>query len=988
MARLRKTVPAQAAVSTVPGCLAQGEVTAGSLFGGSSMKQKTMLATAIAAALMLHTWVVSAQDAAPTTQSTQADATKAKSLDTVTVTGSHIRSVDVETAQPVYTMTREQIQQTGLTNLNDVLAQLPSAGTPDITPQDTLSSGMDVGGRYVNIRNLGSNRTLVLVNGHRWSTSLSGLTDLSTIPVSMIERIDVLKDGASSVYGSDAIAGVINIITREKFDGAEANVYFGSNQHGGGDGQQKNVDFTWGHSTQKSSTIIGASYQDESPVWDRSRDITGYAYGPRHPDDGLGMGPWGRVINPVTGKQYVIDHGNPNTGNIANYHPYTGDPSDLYNSSQDMTFRAGTKLKTLFAQERYNLTDNITLTGNATYSTRDTSSQLAGYPLSTSAINTANLVIDPNNAYNPFPGYETSFMRRTVEIPRITWANSRLAHIDVGAQGYFNFLNHDWSWDANYTFSQTNIRQITTGNLYLPNVLNAIGPTTTINGQLACANAAARAAGCVPWNVLAGPGYTPSSLWSYLNSVGTARQQSQTDDVTINTGGGLFDLPAGTVNIAGGLEHRREKGYFHPYGPDSEGLTTNLASDPSAGRYDVNEAYLELDVPLLRDLPGAQEFGINVASRYSHYSSFGSTTNNKYSVRWRPITDLLVRGTYAKGFRAPTLQDLYGGNAQSFESFLDPCDSKYGAAANTPSVAASCAAGGVPAGYRQVSQSGQVGAGGGQTTIPFTLASNTNLKPETSTTRTFGLVYSPHYVDGLDVTLDYYDIRLKQAITYLDASDILQYCYVENLPNYCADIKRNSTGLITSLIEGPVNLGAIDTSGLDYGVHYRLPSTPFGQFRVGVDGTYLEKYQTNNGPGSLTKNLAGWMNGTQALYRWRTNVQLDWDYKQFGASWTVRYYAGLKDSCWDVDVECTDPNYSNPVFDGQGMAQKGSATFNDAQFRYRTPWNGTFAVGVNNIFNKKGPFYYNVSFAGSGSPPYNPEFDIDRYFYVQYSQKF
>jgi iron complex outermembrane receptor protein len=946
------------------------------------MTYKNRMASAIAMALMICAGHAAAQD---TDQGTSAD--KAKQLQAITVTGSHIRSVDVETSQPVFTMDRQAIQATGLTNINDVLARLPSAGTPDLTPQDALSNGADVGGRYVDIRYLGSTRTLVLVNGHRWSTSLSGVTDLSTIPVAMIERIDVLKDGASSVYGSDAIAGVVNIITREKFDGAEANIYYGSNQKG--DGQQKNADFTWGHSTEKSNFIISGSYQDQSPMWDRTRDITRYGLGPRHPDDYLGAGPWGRVTDPVTKDLYVINHGNANTGNINNYHLFDGDPSDLYNTNQDTTFRSGTKLKTLFAQERYKLTDNITLYGRASYSTRDSSSQLAGYPLSTSAINTANLVIDPNNAYNPFPGYETEFARRTVEMPRITWANSRLAHVDVGAEGYFSFLNHDWSWDANYTFSQTNIRQITTGNLYLPNVLNAIGPTTTIDGQLACADAAARAAGCVPWNVLAGPGYTPSSLWNYLNSVGVARQQSQTDDITVNTGGGLFDLPAGTVNIAGGLEHRREKGYFRPHGPDSAGLTTNLASDPSKGRYNVNEAYLELDVPLLRDLPGVQELGINIASRYSHYSNFGSTTNNKYSVRWRPTAEVLLRGTYAKGFRAPALQDLYGGNAQSFETFLDPCDSTYGGAASSAAVSASCAAAHVPVDYRQLNQTGQpVGPGGGQTPIPFTSVSNPNLKPETSSTRTLGLVYSPHYVDGLDVTVDYYDIRLRQAITYLGANDVLNYCYVENLADYCGDITRDSSGQIVKLIEGPINLGAINTTGFDFGIHYRLPKTSFGQFRVALDGNYLSKYQTNNGPGSQSRNLAGWMNGTQALYRTRANLQADWDYKQFGASWTVRYYAGLKDSCYDVDIECDDINYPNPVYAYQGMARKGSVAFNDAQFRYKTSRDGSISVGINNIFNKKGPFYYNVSNAGTGSPPYNPAFDIDRYFYVQYSQKF
>lgn len=949
------------------------------------MKHKTRIATAIAVALMAG--MVHAQDASQA----QGGETKSKQLQAITVTGSHIRSVDVETSQPVFTLDRQAIKETGLTNLNDVLSRLPSAGTPDITPQDTLSSGMDVGGRYVDIRYLGATRTLVLVNGHRWSTSLGGYTDLSTIPVSMVDRIDVLKDGASSVYGSDAIAGVVNIITREKFDGAEANLYYGSNQKG--DSQQKNADFTWGRSTEKSSTIISASYQDESPMWDRTRDITRYTYGPRHPDDGLGAGPWGRVTDPLTGNLYIIDHGNPNTGNIANYHavdPELGpEPSDLYNTSQAMTFRAGSKLKALALQERYKLTDNITLTGNATYSTRDTSSQLAGYPLSTAGVPTANLVIDPNNAYNPFPGYETPFARRTIELPRITWANSRLAHLDVGAQGYFSFLDHDWSWDANYTFSQTNVRQITTGNLYLPNVLNAIGPTSIVDGQLACADAAARAAGCTPWNVLAGPGFTSPSQWSYLNSVSTARQQSQMDDVSVNAGGGLFDLPGGTVNIAGGLEHRREKGYFRPYGPDSAGLTTNLASDPSKGRYDVNEAYLELDVPLLRDMPGAHELGINIASRYSHYSSFGSTTNNKYSIRWRPVEDLLLRGTYAKGFRAPALQDLYAGSAQSFESFLDPCDSTYGTAASTPGVAAACAAAGVPSGYRQVDQAGRaVGPNGGQTPIPFTAVSNPNLKPEKSSTRTLGLVYSPHYVDGLDFTLDYYDIRLKQAITYLNASQILSYCYDQNISSYCGDITRDSSGQIVQLYEGPVNLDAISTSGFDFGVHYRLPTTPLGQFRVGLDGNYLSKYQQTNGPGTQPSNLAGWMNGTQALYRVRSNLQIDWQYKQFGAGWTMRYYAGLKDSCWDADIECDKPTYTNPVFAGQGVAQKGSVAFNDVQFRYKTSWNGTISVGVNNVFNKKSPFYYNVPMYGSGSPPINPQFDIDRYFYVQYNQRF
>ena len=939
------------------------------------MSYKNRMASAIAAALMICAWNAAAQD---TAQGASPD--KAKQLDVITVTGSHIRSVDLETSQPVFTMDRKAIQATGLTNVNDILARMPSIGTPDITPQDTLSSGMDVGGRYVNVRNLGSQRTLVLVNGRRWSTSLSGLTDLSTIPVSIIERIDILKDGASSVYGSDAIGGVVNIITREKFDGAEFNAYYG--QNGKGDGQQKNADLTWGHTTQKSSFIIGASYQEEQPMWDRSRSITAYQQGPRHPDAGWGLGPWGRVVDPE-GNEYVINHDNPNTADLANYHLYDRDSTaDKYNANQDMTFRAGTSLKSLFLQERYKLTDSVSLRGTATYSSRNSSSQLAGYPFSGT--------LNPDAYYNPFPGEETDFFRRTAEMPRITWTNSRLTHVDFGAEGFFTFLDHDWNWDAGYTFSQTRGRQISTGNLYLPHAENALNAIAGPNGQPVCADPSD---GCVPWNILAGPGFTPKSVWDYVNYVGTSRQVAQTDDLSANIGGGLWDIPTGgTLSIAGGIEHRREKGRYTPDANDAAGLTTNLASAPTQGRYNVNEAYLELDAPILKDRPGAQELGINVASRLSHYSTFGTTVNNKYSIRWRPITDLLLRGTYAHGFRSPTLDDLYSGEGQSFETFLDPCDSAYGAAASNPAVASRCAATGVPAGYRQVDQAGQLigSTAGGQSPTPFISGSNPLLKPETSVTRTLGLVYSPHYLDGLDFTLDYYDVRVKNVISAVNASSILDFCYVQNISGFCDRFTRDSTGTITSLNETLANLGALNTQGYDFGIHYRLPELPFGRFRISSDSTYLTKYQMIAGPGEVPQDVAGFMNGTQALYRIRSNFQVDWDYKQFGASWTVRYFSGLKDSCYSADpaIECSNPDYTNPWIGSYGIARKGSVAFNDAQVRYTTPWKGVVSLGVNNIFNKKGPFYYNVVSAGSGSPPYNTQFDIDRFFYLQYNQKF
>jgi iron complex outermembrane receptor protein len=436
----------------------------------------------------------------------------------------------------------------------------------------------------------------------------------------------------------------------------------------------------------------------------------------------------------------------------------------------------------------------------------------------------------------------------------------------------------------------------------------------------------------------------------------------------------------------------------------TQGLTTDLAVAPTNGAYNTNEAYAELDVPLLRDLPGAQELGLNIASRYSHYSNFGSTTNNKYSFRYRPFADLLVRGTWAQGFRAPTISDLDGGSSQSFETFLDPCDSVYGAAATNSAVKARCNAAGVPTNYQQVnSTSGKpiTNNNGSQTPVAFISGSNPNLQPEQSITRTLGLVYSPHQVDGLDFTVDYYNIYIKNIISSVDAQSILNYCYVNNDPSFCSRFTRSAvadpaTGLavgsVNNLNESLANLGTLKTEGYDIGIHYRLPETSFGRFRIASDSTYMTKYETVSGPGAIPEDTVGFMSGEDGLYRLRSNLQVDWDYKQFGASWTVRYYAGLKDICYNntpgSQVECSSPNYTNPWWSGYGMSQKGSVAFNDAQFRYTAPWKGVFSVGVNNIFNKKGPFYYSVTTSGTGSSPYNPAFDIDRYWYVSYNQKF
>jgi iron complex outermembrane receptor protein len=945
-------------------------------------RRRVALATALMAAL--SGGAVHAQQTAPSAEMLAPV--------NVTVTGSRIRGTDVETAQPVFTMDRQAIRATGLTDLGDIVARMPSASTPEVTPQDTLSSSNDAGGRYANLRNLGAVRTLVLVNGRRWTTSLGGLTDLSTIPVSIVERIEVLKDGASSIYGSDAIGGVVNIVTTDRFEGASADVFYGVN--GRGDGTQKNGTFTWGRSTEKASIILGAGYEDGDELRDSKRSLTRSAYGPRHPDAGFGMGPYGGVVDPRTGDRYVVNHPGGvagDTSDLANYHPYDVDSNaDKYSTSRDMSFRAGTKLRNLFGTGRYNLTDNIALRGMASYGVRDTRSQSAGYPLQSGSGRADGLFIDPDNAYNPFPGYATSFFRRTTEMPRVTWAKSKAMHVDAGAEGTFPWAGHTWNWDVTYAYSETRASRTASGNIDLVNARKALGPTTVVDGQTVCANAADRAAGCLPWNILAGPGGTPDALWNYVGSTTTAHQTTRTNDFIANLTGGLLDLPAGTLRAAGGFEHRREHGRYVPDAADSAGLTTQLASDPTDGGYIANEAYLEFDVPLLAERPFARELAVNASSRYSHYTAFGGRTNNKYSLRWKPFDDLLLRATYAEGFRAPTVADLYAGSAESFESFLDPCDSAFGAAASDGAVRARCAAAGVPVNYRQMDQSGaQIDSNtGGQNPLAFRTGANPALKPESSITRTAGLVYSPYFIDGLDLTLDYYKVDISDVITPILAGDILNFCYVRNDPTWCGRFVRGADGHIAALDESLANLGSLRTEGYDLGLHYRFPETRYGEFTALSDSTYLKDYTQVSTPGAAPRHLAGYMNGVQGLYRVRSNLSLDWSWRRFGATWTTRYFSGLKDSCWSPDEECNRPDALNALTGVTGVSRKGGVAFHDLQVRWQAPWNGSVRFGINNVFGRKGPLYYNVSSAGGGSPPYNPAFDVDRYYYVGYQQRF
>ena len=932
----------------------------------------------------------SAQDAAP------AEAADATTLDRIEVTGSRIRGTDMETQQPIITIDRAELQKQGFTSVADVLQNLTSSGSPAIARAEVLASGENVGGYYVDLRNLGAGRTLVLINGKRLGATTGGLQDLSQIPMSAINRIEVLKDGASAIYGSDAIAGVVNVITRKRFEGAEANVYLG--QYSEGDGFKESYDFTVGATGDRGGVTVSVEYTDEEPVWakDRWYSKSGNA-GPDYPGSGWSpVSQNGSFFGPcgTAGANTwctLSDGADPSL--LTSYRPHVA--SDNANSNEQMMAQTGIERRSVFVNANYDITDNIIFNADMLYNHRSTLQQVAGYPYQSQAFGTP---LSGDSAFNPMPGTDVEFRRRLWEAPRTTNSELETYRFAGGFSGFFDLAGKAWDWDVGASMNRNNLSKYGHGDASLLAAEQALGPSF-INGQgvAQCGTAAnpvplgtnIGAGECTPWNPLlpngvAGQGSLSDPnvqkfLFPYYTDSGLTRSTSY----TANLAGSLFELPAGEVGVAVGVEHRIESGRFVPDAFNQAGASTGLPATTTEGQYSLDEVYAELSIPLLRDVAFAKELTLSVASRYSDYSNFGDTTNSKFGFTWRPMDDLLVRGTWAEGFRAPTIDNLYGGVGGSFEYYTDPCGAAGGSQGN-----AACTAAGVSPTYVQLGQGGAPCTSYPcQTPNQFLTGSNPNLTPETATTTTLGLVYSPRFVSGLDFTLDWYKVEIENVISDDSVDDILSDCYALGIDARCAGIQRDpATGSITFMRYGLTNKGKVETEGYDFGVKYRLPETAYGNFTVDLQNSYVSMYQitADNAPGSVPVNYTG----RSSNFRLRSNLTLNWNLGAFGANWTTRYYSGMSEKCV-VNRPCTDPLYSSPDTNEPGslypLRRVGGNAFHDVQVNWQAPWNATIALGANNVTDHRGPIMFS---APSSQYPYYGGFDIGRTVYMKYQQRF
>ena len=984
---------------------------------------------------------------------------QSKTLQTVTVTGSLIRSVDVETAQPVTELSHEALQQQGFVSVGQILQNVSSVGSSGTSNQSALGN---IVGQYVSLRGLGAPRTLVLVDGQRWTTDIFGETDLSTIPSSIIDHIEILQDGASAIYGSDAIAGVVNIITKKDFDGVQVDTY-NSMYSPQNDGKDSQFSLTGGKKFSRGSILFNVTAQNTDGLMANDRDYSSYGFfslGSNYPQTQTIPAPFGSItgaVNPITGlpvnlpevppgRSLTVNMGQ-NGLDIANYHlstfgfqyPSPFFNNDYRNSAPLESLIPDNRLRSYFFKGDYKLTDHINATITGTYNTNNSTTSISGYELSSiTPTNGAHLAqalglpvgtfpavyfptLSSQSYYNPLPGNNLDFVLPLQYPNRIDYNTVKQYGWRAGLDGDFTLGENEFNWDAGYSDYRYSQSSFGPGNLNLVHVEQAVGPSFMgPNGVVECGTPGNVIAGCVPLNPFSGAGgLTPAEI-NYLNIIAGTRSFSEIKTMDVNLSGDIFTLPKsmgeGDVTFAVGADHRDVSGAATPDQYTQLGLSTNLQQNPGSGSYGLNEAYAEVNIPVLKDMPGAQLLDVDLAHRFSRYTNFGNTNNNQFKLSWQPITDVLVRASYGTGFRAPAIANLYGGALQSFTNYTDPCDINFGLTGN-PVVKQRCLNGfagipGVGPGYTQLNTSGSPIPQPDQTsTTPFFTGANPNLKPETSKSYTAGIVYSPHYLTGFNATLDWYRIRIDNVITLPTATSILDNCYLLGETQQCDQFQRSQAGgpfngQVINLLQALVNQGFVEERGEDLSLSYLFPETPVGLFKFDSTSTYINSVKEQNTPGGpiISNTLGAYDPVLGPLWRFRSTVNLNWNYKQFGATWTIRYYSSLSEPCIpsnpaiDLFVPCNNPN-KDLVNSPTGLNVQGGLAFNDLQLSWNAPWGGRIALGSTDIFNRKAPLSYTGVFSVAGplgptgtdgysSFPYNPQYDIGRVVYLKYEQKF
>ncbi len=979
----------------------------------------------IAKAVRLAMIFGAASAATISTQAFSADEENADEIEKIEVTGSRIKRTDMETAQPVTVIDRAALEASGLTSVGDFLQNLPMAGSAINT---TFNNGGD-GSTRVDLRNLGSSRVLVLVNGRRWiasGTGANGSVDLNTIPTTVIKRIEVLKDGAGAVYGSDAIAGVVNIITRDDFEGVELNAYYGKSKEN--DGEQQQYDMTIGTASEKGHVTFNVSYTKQEPIMAGDREISAvpqFGTGNRLGSSATPQGRFAWVDYDGTNYRGFVNHSvstdfDPNNPIPGPQVPFLPDGSVNPNSqftpfSNELRFNYAPQNYLLTPQDRwslyvnggYEITDSINLTTEVLYNHRESSQLLAPMPLfigpwagGAQALNPT--VISAENIYNPFSYdifgeehlafYNGGFIgRRFFENgERLFSQRVDTWKLNAGLDGSFEIGDNTWDWSVYFGYGNNQATSTTEGRLNMARIAQALSAECNTDPS------------CVPLNLFGGLGSITQDMLDYVTTTETSTGGNKSWNYAANISGTPIALPAGDLGVAAGYEYRRETGYNSPDYLVQSGQSSGGAQLPTKGGFKENSYYLEIQAPLVADADFVKSLDLTAAVRYTSIENTvgvkNSNTSTSTGLTWRMNDDLLIRGNYSTGFRTPSISNLFGGLSVTYPDVNDPCNS-----AGDGSVVCS----GVPTNYTQPNSQleAQVGA-------------NENLEPETSTSISYGIVYNPSYIDGLDMSIDIWDVEIENVITSAGFQQVLNTCSdydgksvddaTHPIAGFCNQLlTRAPSGVPVTFINPLLNSGKLITKGVDFDISYNIESN-IGEFRFVLDATYTDDYHLENDNGDAQPNQAGRNLGDTGLPRWKSNFTLTWSMDDFSVNYRAQMigkqteYCGLRGQGHDRDDSsaqtisevqgtdtwiCSDYDTASPRSGSSwGENKLGTVVYHDIQASYFLDmYDMRFTLGVNNVFDKVPPISTQAFANSFDASLYDP---TGRFFYGRVSVKF
>ncbi len=898
----------------------------------------------------------------------------------IVVTGSRIPHPDLESASPVTIVGSQQIKQFGTTRVEDLLNQLPQVFADQ---SSTINNG-GTGTAEIDLRGLGTSRTLTLVNGRRLvpgdPASADSAADINMIPASLIKRVDIFTGGASSVYGADAVAGVVNFVMDTDYSGFKLDGQYSFYQHDNRAGSNitdalKNAGFgyptgnTVDGGTVDVTAVIGAGFDDNrghvtaygsyrkiNAITQDARDYSACTLASHAAGNfTCGGSPTAfpatfLTINPYS-YYHVSGHDLLPGPSIYNYAPTN------YYQRNDERYTAG-----FFAH--YNVSDAFKPYMEFMFMDDKTQTQIAasGDFFSTSTVNCDNpllsaqevsIICQPSNLTPDGTSGMVYIGRRNVE------GGGRIDTIEhtqyrgvIGAKGD---IAKGLSYDAYYQYGRTTQQERQSGYFSISKLTNALDvitdPTT---GLPVCASGGA----CVPYNIFQDGGVTQAAL-DYLSvpSFASGTNTEQVADASVTFLGGEYGLTSPmahtgfSLNV--GVEYRKETSEYHYDAAASSGDLAGFGSAPQdiQGAFDVKEAFVEASLPLIQDRPFFQDLTLNGGYRRSRYSVLGTgnhfnTNTFKGEIEWSPVRDVKLRGTYNRAVRAPNISELFGPNLVGLDGSSDPCAGTIAANGTVNGfTAAQCANTGVTA-----AQFGHINPNPAQQYNGF-LGGNTALTPEVANSITGGVVLTPSFLKGFTATVDYFRIKIKNSIGTLGADNILNQCVTTGSAQYCGLIHRDPNGSLFRTTAGYVvdtlqNVtGTTKTSGIDVNLAYSMPLGDYGTLGASIVGTWL--HELNYGQGYDCAGYFGRDCGTPSP-KWRHNAKLTFTSASGpGIQLGWRYFSHVKNDALNPDTGEATPNPTD--------AKIKAYSYFDLSTTVPLADKLTLRAGINNILDKQPP---------------------------------